>query len=213
MVLRRASYAGDVSLSSDFRASTGTELPQRLVDIDAMTFAREITLIDKVLLIKISWEELATCGWMTKDKVSSALKHSSPSRTLPQGRIIVCCVFTFCQALHRTLLRNFTPNKISLTDISALVRELCTEMLTMKCKHVTLYKADFANTTRRQMRRNTPSWTKKDRTRMSSKVLLMSQIGHFLPRERQVVTGNRGQATHTETRDAAIRRTVFAKSA
>ena len=46
-------------------------LSQRLVDIDALLFAREITLIDKELFIRIPWPELSNCGWMTKDKVLS----------------------------------------------------------------------------------------------------------------------------------------------
>ena len=45
------------------------DLSPRLVDIDASLFAREITLIDKELFIRIPWPELANCGWMTKDKV------------------------------------------------------------------------------------------------------------------------------------------------
>ncbi|EDO35331.1 predicted protein [Nematostella vectensis] len=43
-------------------------LPQSLIDIDATTFAKEITLIDKELFVRILWHELETCGWMTKDK-------------------------------------------------------------------------------------------------------------------------------------------------
>jgi len=46
------------------------DLSPRLVDIDASLFAREITLIDKELFIRIPWPELANCGWMTKDKVN-----------------------------------------------------------------------------------------------------------------------------------------------
>lgn len=43
--------------------------PRGLVDIDSMSFAREITLIDKELFVRILWHELESCGWMTKDKV------------------------------------------------------------------------------------------------------------------------------------------------
>ncbi|XP_031563120.1 uncharacterized protein LOC116298721 [Actinia tenebrosa] len=42
--------------------------PRGLVDIDATTFAKEITLIDKELFVRILWHELESCGWMTKDK-------------------------------------------------------------------------------------------------------------------------------------------------
>ena len=43
--------------------------PKKLLDINPHYLAQELTLIDKELLIRIPWNELSTCGWMTKDKV------------------------------------------------------------------------------------------------------------------------------------------------
>lgn len=63
------SPAGEVSPSSEVGDGYLPDLSPRLVDIDASLFAREITLIDKELFIRIPWPELANCGWMTKDKV------------------------------------------------------------------------------------------------------------------------------------------------
>lgn len=63
------SPTGEVPQSPDVVDSFVPDLSQRLIDIDASLFAREITLIDKELFIRIPWPELANCGWMTKDKV------------------------------------------------------------------------------------------------------------------------------------------------
>lgn len=63
------SPTGEVPQSPDSVDSSAPDLSQRLVDIDASLFAREITLIDKELFVRIPWPELANCGWMTKDKV------------------------------------------------------------------------------------------------------------------------------------------------
>ena len=60
---------GEVPQSPDVIDPYLPDLSQRLVDIDAALFAREITLIDKELFIRIPWPELSNCGWMTKDKV------------------------------------------------------------------------------------------------------------------------------------------------
>ena len=68
------SPAGEVPQTPDVINGYLPDLPQRLVDIDAALFAREITLIDKELFIRIPWRELANCGWMTKDKVKYLLK-------------------------------------------------------------------------------------------------------------------------------------------
>ena len=64
-----SSPTGEVPQSPDVVDSYVPDLSQRLIDIDASLFAREITLIDKELFIRIPWPELANCGWMTKDKV------------------------------------------------------------------------------------------------------------------------------------------------
>lgn len=63
-----SSPTGEVPQSPDVVDSHVPDLSQRLIDIDASLFAREITLIDKELFIRIPWPELANCGWMTKDK-------------------------------------------------------------------------------------------------------------------------------------------------
>ena len=68
-----SSPAGEVSPSSEVGNGYLPDLSPRLVDIDASLFAREITLIDKELFIRIPWPELANCGWMTKDKVRNFL--------------------------------------------------------------------------------------------------------------------------------------------
>jgi hypothetical protein len=64
------------STEPPFSPDLGDELfngwPRGLVDIDATTFAKEITLIDKELFVRILWHELESCGWMTKDKVTMA---------------------------------------------------------------------------------------------------------------------------------------------
>ncbi|PFX32666.1 uncharacterized protein LOC111320382 [Stylophora pistillata] len=62
------SPTGEIPQSPDSVDSSSPDLSQRLVDIDASLFAREITLIDKELFVRIPWPELANCGWMTKDK-------------------------------------------------------------------------------------------------------------------------------------------------
>ena len=49
--------------------SLSQRLPKKLLDMNPNYIAQELTLIDKELLIRIPWNELATCGWMTKDKV------------------------------------------------------------------------------------------------------------------------------------------------
>ena len=66
-----SSPVGEVPQNSDSSDEVLPDLSQRLVDIDALLFAREITLIDKELFIRIPWPELSNCGWMTKDKVLS----------------------------------------------------------------------------------------------------------------------------------------------
>ena len=66
-----SSPVGEVPQYSDSSDGYLPGLSQRLVDIDASLFAREITLIDKELFIRIPWPELSKCGWMTKDKVGN----------------------------------------------------------------------------------------------------------------------------------------------
>ena len=70
-IMRRVSPVGGIPSSPELIHTSNSQLPQRLVDIDPMSFAQEITLIDKELLIRIPWQELSTCGWMTKDKVKT----------------------------------------------------------------------------------------------------------------------------------------------
>ena len=72
------SPTGEVPQSPDVVDSYAPDLSQRLIDIDASLFAREITLIDKELFIRIPWPELANCGWMTKDKVEVYLALHFP---------------------------------------------------------------------------------------------------------------------------------------
>ena len=63
------SYSSLGSCSSE----TSTEadlLSQKLPDFDVQEIAEELSLIDKELLIRITWQELATCGWMSMNKVS-----------------------------------------------------------------------------------------------------------------------------------------------
>lgn len=67
-----SSPVGEVPQYSDSSDGYLPGLSQRLVDIDASLFAREITLIDKELFIRIPWPELSKCGWMTKDKYVSS---------------------------------------------------------------------------------------------------------------------------------------------
>ena len=64
------SPTSEVPQSPELSDGNLPDLSPRLVDIDASLFAREITLIDKELFIRIPWPELANCGWMTKDKVT-----------------------------------------------------------------------------------------------------------------------------------------------
>lgn len=56
--------------------------PKKLLDMNPYHLAQELTLIDKELLIRIPWNELSTCGWMTKDKVSHKLIIINTHRTL-----------------------------------------------------------------------------------------------------------------------------------
>jgi len=61
------SYSSLGSCSSE----TSTEadlLSQKLPDFDVQEIAEELSLIDKELLIRITWQELATCGWMSINK-------------------------------------------------------------------------------------------------------------------------------------------------
>lgn len=58
-----ASYNSDVSVEADL-------LSQKLTDFDVVDIAEELALIDKELLIRITWQELATCGWMSINKVA-----------------------------------------------------------------------------------------------------------------------------------------------
>lgn len=44
--------------------------PKKLLDMNPLYLAQELSLIDKELLVRIPWNELSTCGWMTKHKVS-----------------------------------------------------------------------------------------------------------------------------------------------
>jgi hypothetical protein len=37
--------------------------------MNPLHIAQELTLIDKELLVRISWNELSSCNWMTKHKV------------------------------------------------------------------------------------------------------------------------------------------------
>lgn len=67
-----SSPVGEVPQNSDSSDEVLPDLSQRLVDIDALLFAREITLIDKELFIRIPWPELSNCGWMTKDKYKTS---------------------------------------------------------------------------------------------------------------------------------------------
>ncbi|XP_046861120.1 uncharacterized protein LOC124454353 isoform X2 [Xenia sp. Carnegie-2017] len=41
---------------------------KKLLDTNPLHIAQELTLIDKELLVRIPWNELSTCGWMTKHK-------------------------------------------------------------------------------------------------------------------------------------------------
>lgn len=50
------------------RESLSQQQPKKLLDMNPLYLAQELTLIDKELLIRIPWNELSTCGWMTKDK-------------------------------------------------------------------------------------------------------------------------------------------------
>lgn len=43
--------------------------PKKLLDMNPLYLAQELSLIDKELLVRIPWIELSTCGWMTKHKV------------------------------------------------------------------------------------------------------------------------------------------------
>lgn len=43
--------------------------PKKLLDMNPLYLAQELCLIDKELLVRIPWNELSTCGWMTKHKV------------------------------------------------------------------------------------------------------------------------------------------------
>ena len=45
--------------------------PKKLLDMNPLYLAQELCLIDKELLVRIPWNELSTCGWMTKHKVQS----------------------------------------------------------------------------------------------------------------------------------------------
>lgn len=60
-----ASCSSDVSVEADL-------LAQKLTDFEVHEIAEELALIDKELLIRITWQELATCGWMSINKVKTS---------------------------------------------------------------------------------------------------------------------------------------------
>ena len=62
------SYSSLVSCGSDISTEADL-LSQKLTDFDVQEIAEELSLIDKELLIRITWQELATCGWMSINKV------------------------------------------------------------------------------------------------------------------------------------------------
>ena len=64
------SYSSLTSCSSDISIEADL-LSQKLTDFDVQEVAEELALIDKELLIRITWQELATCGWMSINKVFS----------------------------------------------------------------------------------------------------------------------------------------------
>ena len=78
MTNQAVSPTGEVPTSPILIGNHLPDMSQRLVDIDAALFAREITLIDKELFIRIPWPELSNCGWMTKDKVQSTFPLMPP---------------------------------------------------------------------------------------------------------------------------------------
>ena len=62
------SYSSLTSCSSDVSAEADL-LSQKLTDFNVQDVAEELALIDKELLIRITWQEMATCGWMSINKV------------------------------------------------------------------------------------------------------------------------------------------------
>eukprot|EP00794_Sanderia_malayensis_P018180 gene18180-19994_t len=56
-----ASYGSDLSIEADF-------LSQKLSDFNPQDVAEELALIDKELLMRITWQELSNCGWMSINK-------------------------------------------------------------------------------------------------------------------------------------------------
>lgn len=58
--------------SSSIASDSDVSYPQ-LFDFGSQELVEEMTLIDKELLIRISWEELSVLGWMSPDKVK---KHA-----------------------------------------------------------------------------------------------------------------------------------------
>lgn len=83
------SPTSEVPHSPDVVDAGVPDLSQRLIDIDASLFAREITLIDKELFIRIPWPELANCGWMTKDKVREKSEDVLPLMTSFSTRTLI----------------------------------------------------------------------------------------------------------------------------
>lgn len=63
------SYSSLASCNSDTSVEADL-LSQKLTDFDVHEVAEELSLIDKELLIRITWEELSTCGWMSINKVT-----------------------------------------------------------------------------------------------------------------------------------------------
>ena len=62
------SYTSLTSCGSDVSAEAEF-LSQKLSDFDPVEVAEELSLIDKELLIRITWQELSNCGWMSRNKV------------------------------------------------------------------------------------------------------------------------------------------------
>ena len=61
-----------LSLNSDNASISSFEqefTSQQLFGFDPADVSKELALIDKELLIRITWEELSNCGWMSKNKV------------------------------------------------------------------------------------------------------------------------------------------------
>ena len=70
-----------------------------------------MSLIDKELLIRISWEELSLCGWMSEDKVTITSLYSLVREISAENYILDSILTLFSPNLDNSfvkILSNFS---------------------------------------------------------------------------------------------------------